>query len=126
MQSECPNGKSSPKPKKDRQHVRLAEDVKELETSDSEDGFRASIFSLESQDLKISAPAVKVPVWIEDVDFQMEVDPGAAASIMGYTDYERYFKYLALRPVNKSFHAYTGTPLDKGTSWLIWSTMTSK
>ena len=49
---------------------------------------------------------------IEDVDFQMEVDAGAPASIMSYTDYERYFKYLALRPVNKSFHAYTGTPLD--------------
>ena len=49
---------------------------------------------------------------IEDVDFQMEVDTGAAASIMSYTDYERYFKYLALRPVNKSFLAYTGTPLD--------------
>ena len=49
---------------------------------------------------------------IEDVDFQMEVDTGAAGSIMSYTDYERYFKYLALRPVNKSFHAYTGTPLD--------------
>ena len=114
LQSECPNGKSSPKPKKDRQHVRLAEDFKELETSDTEDGFRASIFSLESEseDLKISAPAVKVPVRIEDVDFQMEVDTGAAASIMSYTDYERHFKYLALRPVNKSFHAYTGTPLD--------------
>ena len=114
MQSECPNGKSSPKPKKDRQHVHLAEDFKELETSDSEDGFHASIFSLESesQDLKISSPAVKVPVWIEDVDFQMEVDTGAAASIMSYTDYEQYFKYLALRPVNKSFHACTGTPLD--------------
>ena len=49
LQSECPNGKSSPKPKKDRQHVRLAEDFKELETSDSEDGFRVSIFSLESE-----------------------------------------------------------------------------
>ena len=114
LQSECPNGKSSPKPKKDRQHVRLAEDFKELETSDSEDGFRASTFSLESEseDLKISAPAVKVPLRIEDVDFQMEVDTGAAASIMSYTDYQRHFKYLALRPVNKSFHAYTGTPLD--------------
>jgi len=31
---------------------------------------------------------------------------------MSYTDYQRYFKYLALRPVSKSFHAYTGTPLD--------------
>ena len=88
MQSECPNGKFSPKPKKDRQHVRLSEDFKELETSDSEDGFYPSILSLESesQDLKISAPAVKVPVQIEDVDFQMEVDTGAAASIMSYTD----------------------------------------
>ena len=55
---------------------------------------------------QISAPAVKVPVRIEDVDFQMEVDTGTVASIMSYTDYERYFKYLALRPVNKSFHAY--------------------
>ena len=89
LQYECPNGKSSPKPKKDR-HVRLAEDFKELETSNSEDGFHASIFSLEpeSQDLKISAPAVKVPVLIEDVDFQMEVDTGAAASIISYTDYK--------------------------------------
>jgi len=62
--------------------------------------------------LKISAAAVKVPVLIEDVDFQMEVDTGAAASIMSYRDYERYFKYLALRPVNESFHAYTGMLLD--------------
>jgi len=42
----------------------------------------------------------------------MEVDTGAAASIMSYTDYERHFKYLALRAVSKSFHASTGTPLD--------------
>ena len=88
LQSECLDGKSSPKPKKDSQHVRLTEDFKEPETSDSEDGFRWSFFSIESesQDYKISAPAVKVPVQIEDVDFQMEVDTGAAASIMSYMD----------------------------------------
>ena len=53
-----------------------------------------SIFTLESksQDLKISAPAVRVSVRIEDIDFQMEVDTGVAASIMNYTDYARYFK----------------------------------
>ena len=45
LQSECPNGKFSPKPKKDRQHVRLAEDFNELETRDSEDGFHASMFT---------------------------------------------------------------------------------
>ena len=94
LQSECPNGKSSPNPKKDRKHIRLAEDSEELGPSDSEDGCHASIFTLESewQDSKISAPAVKVPVRIEDVDFQMEVDTGATASIKSYTDYERYFK----------------------------------
>ena len=43
LQSECPNGKLPPKPKKDRQHVRLAEDSEELGLSDSEDGFHASI-----------------------------------------------------------------------------------
>ena len=80
-----------------------------------------------SQDLKISAPAVKVPVRIEDVDFQMEVDTGATTSTMSYTDYERYFKYLALRPVNKSFLL---TParlwISQGQSRLMWSTMTRK
>ena len=82
LQSECLNGKSSPKPRKDRQHIRLSADFKELETSDSEDGFHASIFSLESesQDLKISSPAVEVPVWIEDVDFKWKWIPSTEAS----------------------------------------------
>ena len=94
MQSECPSGKRSLKPKKDRQHVRLAEDIEELGTSDSEDGLHASIFTLESkkQHSKVSAHAVTVPVRIEGVDLQMEVDTGEASSIMNYTDYVRYFK----------------------------------
>ena len=49
---------------------------------------------------------------IEGVELQMEVGAGAASSIMNYTDYVQYFEYLALRPVNMTFHAYTGTPLD--------------
>ena len=67
LQSECPSEKRSPKSKKDRQHVRLAEDSEELGTSDSEDGFHATIFTLVSkpQHLKISAPTVKIRVWIE-------------------------------------------------------------
>ena len=114
MQSEYPSEKRFPKPKKDRQHVRLAEDSEELETSDSEDGFHASILTLESktQHSKISVPAVTVPVQIEGVDLQMEVGARAASAIMNYTDYVRYFKYLSLRPVNETFHAYTSTPLN--------------
>ena len=41
---------------------------------------------------------MKVSVQIEGVEFRMEVDTGVAASILYYTDYERYFKYLAVRP----------------------------
>ena len=37
---------------------------------------------------------MKVSVQIEGVEFRMEVETGAAASILYYTDYERYFKYL--------------------------------
>ena len=49
----------------------------------AEDEFFGSIFNLdgvhhtESRNSGISAPAVKVPVRIEDVKFQMEVDTGA-------------------------------------------------
>ena len=35
---------------------------------------------------------------IEGVEFRMEVETGVAASILYYTDYERYFKYLEVRP----------------------------
>ena len=55
---------------------------------------------------------VKVPVLIEGTEFLMKVDTGAAASILSYSDYDRHFKYLALKPVQRSFHAYAGTPLD--------------
>ena len=41
---------------------------------------------------------MKVSVQIEGVEFRMEVETGAAASILYYTDYERYFEYLAVRP----------------------------
>ena len=68
--------------------------------------------SSDSQNSVFSSPAVKVPVRIEDVEFRMEIYTGAAASILSYSDYERYFKYLALRPVERSFHAYAGTPLN--------------
>jgi len=63
LQSKCPHRKPSPKPWKEREHVRLAEGSEELGASDSEDCFRTSIFISESEshDSKISAPAVKVP-----------------------------------------------------------------
>ena len=119
LQSECRNEKPPPKRMTGKRHAHHTNlDSEAVVSDDSADAFLGSIFNLEesqkqgSQKCGLSAPAVKVPVLIEDVHFQMEVDTGAAVSIMNYSDYERHFKYLALRPVKKSFHAYAGTPLD--------------
>ena len=119
LQSECRNVKPFPKRSAGKQHVRHTDQDSEHEVcEDTGDEFLGSVFNLvenqkpESQKSRISAPAVRVPVLIEDVQFQMEVDTGASASILNYADYERYFKYLSLNPVEKSFHAYAGTPLD--------------
>ena len=98
----------------ENQHVRHTDQDPE----GTEDEFLGSIFGVNEssqakiQGSEISTPAIKVPIRIEDVEVLMEVDTGAGASVMSYADYERNFKYLALRPVNRSFHAYTGTPLD--------------
>ena len=119
LQSECRNEKPPPKRTTGKQHVHHTNQDSEAEVFDDiGDEFLGSIFNLEESQkpglrkFGLSAPAVKVPVQIEDVNFQMEVDTGAAVSILNYADYERYFKYLALRPVERSFHAYAGTPLD--------------
>ena len=89
LQSECRNTKSPRQKAERKQHVRHADQDSEAEVSEeTEDEFFGLIFSLdgvhhtESQNSGISAPAVKVPVRIEDVEFQMQVDTGAAASIL--------------------------------------------
>ncbi|KAK2566762.1 Transposon Tf2-6 polyprotein [Acropora cervicornis] len=119
LRSECRNTKP-PRPKAEgRQHVRLADQDAAGEAPEGgEDQFFESIFNLDgaqpsfSQNSGMATPAVKVPVLIEDTEFLMEVDTGAAASILSYSDYDQHFKYLALKPVQRSFHAYAGTPLD--------------
>ena len=73
----------------------------------------------------ISLPAIKVSVEIENIELQMELDMGAAASIVGFADYERYFKHLTLKAVDKFFHAYTGTPLDIAVQILLNVTVIS-
>ena len=103
LQSECRNEKPPPKRMTGKRHAHHTNlDSEAVVSDDSADAFLGSIFNLEvsqkqgSRKCGLSAP----------------VDTGAAVSIMNYSDYERHFKYLALRPVEKSFHAYAGTPLD--------------
>ena len=119
LQSECRNEKPPLKRMTGKRHVHHTNlDSEAVVSDDSAVEFLGSIFNLgESQKQGsrksgVSAPAVKVPVLIDNVKFQIEVDTGAAVSILNYSDYEWHFKYLALRPLEKSFHAYAGTPLD--------------
>ena len=80
MQSECRNAKAQPKRSTGKQHVRHTDqDCGDDEVpDDTEDEFLGSIFNLEekrkpeSHKSGLSAPAVKVPVQIEDVQFQMD------------------------------------------------------
>ena len=44
--------------------------------------------------------------------FHIEVDTGAAASILNYEDYKRYFRYLAFLPVERSFCCINGHTAD--------------
>ncbi|XP_068739023.1 uncharacterized protein [Montipora capricornis] len=119
LRSECRNTKPPRSKAEGRQHVRLADqDAAEETPLGGEDQFFESIFNLDgaqssaSQNSGMATSAVKVPVLIENTEFLMEVDTGAAASILGYSDDERPFKHFALRPVQRTFHAYTGTHLD--------------
>ena len=81
LQSECRNTKS-PCQKAERKHVRHADQDSEAEVSEeTEDEFFGSIFSLdgvhhtESRNSGISAPAVKVPVRIEMLNFRWKWTP---------------------------------------------------
>ena len=119
LQSECRKGRSLSKKFAGKQHVRhTGQDFEDGGPGDTREEFFGSLFSLERNQKpeirkpRLAAPAVKVPVRIEHVEFHMEVDTGAAASILNYEDYERYFNHSVLRPVERSFHAYAGTLLD--------------
>jgi hypothetical protein len=57
------------------------------------------------------ASSIKIPVDISGVSITMELDTGAAVSIVSHQDYVKWFKHIPLQPVSRVLHAYTGTPL---------------
>lgn len=75
--------KLPPKRSTGKQHIRHTDqDSGDEMPDDTEDEFLGSIFNVEekrkpeSRKSGLSAPAVKVPSQIEDVQFQIEVDTG--------------------------------------------------
>ena len=108
----APHGKLQP-----RGRVRyLAED----DGTPVSDQFVDSVFTVGGDDifdeetvnaLKSSVPALKVPVIIQNVPMEMEVDTGVVVSIMNFEVYERHFRDIKMKPVRRKLYAYSGTPL---------------
>ena len=52
-----------------------------------------------------------VPVVIEGVALEMELDTGAAVSIVSCVDYLKYFCHIPLSTTTRQLHVYSGSPL---------------
>ena len=49
------------------------------------------------------APIIKIPVVLEGKEVNMELDSGAAVSVVSHADYCKYFKHLPLTVAKKSY-----------------------
>ena len=53
-----------------------------------------------------------VLVVIEEVAIEMELDTGAAVTIVSYVDYLKYFCHIPLSTTTRQLHVYSGSPLE--------------
>ena len=111
IQTVCRSTKKNAEP--DRKHNSQSKSrqkpVHELEADDQ--------FTLELYTLKSSSPKIMVPVRVNDVKTQMELDTGAAISVMTLGDFRRIFrKDPLLTPTKIKLKTYTNeviTPLGQ-------------
>ncbi|CAC5384147.1 unnamed protein product [Mytilus coruscus] len=54
---------------------------------------------------------LKLDVKIGDIDYVMELDTGAAVSIIGEENYKKYFSNIKLQKSNVKLNTYTGDPI---------------
>ena len=54
-----------------------------------------------------------VPVVIENEEIVMEIDTGAAISIMSSADYSNYLSHVKLLPCDTTLKTYTGGAVEK-------------
>lgn len=113
--------KSGQRPPRRSQNLRYVEE----EDDNSDDELVRSIFTVtgtQASDKKQDGPskpgknvsalrAIKVPMVVEGNPIEMELDTGAAVSVMNRVDYEKHFKHIPLQSVARPLHSYAGTPL---------------
>ena len=85
--------------------------VEDQDRQDENDFDRAIFAVVDTPSPVQRAPTIKIPVILEDKEIEMELDTGAAVSVVSYADYCKYFKHLPLAVAKRKLHAYTGTPL---------------
>ena len=57
-------------------------------------------------------PPVMVGISVEGVDIDFELDTGSSSSVLSFDDYQKHFKYIALRQKSNTVHAYAGSKLN--------------
>ena len=55
---------------------------------------------------------IKIPILMEGSKVEMELDTGAAVSIMTRKDYQKYLRHIPLKKTTRSLRGYAGTPLE--------------
>ena len=74
-----------------------------------------SVFTVGGDDIfdeeTVNALKSSVPVIIQNVPMEMEVDTGAVVSVMNFKVYERHFRDIKMKPVRRKLYAYSGTSL---------------
>ncbi|XP_041453560.1 uncharacterized protein K02A2.6-like [Lytechinus variegatus] len=117
LKSECKSGGNQrgktnfPRQDNGRRSVKQ---VKEDDDDGAYDGknnvdFLDSVFHVNNV---TSQPPYIVPVTIEGVELQMELDTGAAVSILTYDDYLKHFKHVQLQAIRRPLRVYGGARLD--------------
>ena len=104
MKSECHSRKQTAPPSVCTYYIQQPEQSNSPE-------LEAAIFGIsqETQELSGHKP-ITVPVEIEGVSLELELDTGAAVSIVSYADYCKYFCHIPLSTTTKHLHVYSGLP----------------
>ena len=79
----------------------------------NETEFETAIFGVTERTPESSATKpYTVPVEIEGISLELELDMGVAVSIVSYTDYNKYFCHIPLSYTTRHLHVYLGSPLQ--------------
>ena len=99
MRSQCKVSKSK------KSHNKFKGKVRYVDESDDDDGVDDfTLFNVND----CNRPPIKIDVKLSGADVVMEVDTGAAASVMCKSDYDKYLKHVPLKTGNGHFRAYGG------------------